>query len=139
MSLSAPATSDGTPSPASESAPGQATLLAYLDVVVLIVAAPIMLLIGVPAVGYLAGAGVWIALRAVGVAIDWVVPKLGDPRREVTLRLAFLMGRLFLLAIAVIVVRNGAGRDDGLTALVVIVFAFTAHLLLSFVTRPRSR
>jgi hypothetical protein len=114
-------------------------LLAYLDVVVLIVAAPIMLLIGVPAVGYLAGAGVWIALRAVGVAIDWVVPKLGDPRREVTLRLAFLMGRLFLLAIAVIVVRNGAGRDDGLTALVVIVFAFTAQLLLSFVTRPRSR
>lgn len=139
MSLSAPATSDGTPSPASESAPGHATLLAYLDVVVLIVAAPIMLLIGVPAVGYLAGAGVWIALRAVGVAIDRVVPSLGDPRREVTLRLAFLMGRLFLLAIAVIVVRNRAGRDDGLTALVVIVFAFTAQLLLSFVTRPRSR
>ena len=139
MSLSAPATSDGTPSPASGSAPGHATLLAYLDVVVLIVAAPIMLLIGVPAVGYLAGAGVWIALRAVGVAIDRVVPSLGDPRREVTLRLAFLMGRLFLLAIAVIVVRNGAGRDDGLTALVVIVFAFTAQLLLSFLTRPRSR
>jgi hypothetical protein len=128
VSLSAPATSDG-----------HVTLLAYLDVVLLVVAAPIMLLIGVPAVGYLVGAGVWIALRAVGVVIDRVVPSLHDPRGEITLRLAYLIGRLFLLAIAVIVVRNGAGRDDGLTALVVIVFAFTTQLVLSFLTRPRSR
>jgi hypothetical protein len=128
VSLSAPATSDG-----------HAALLAYLDVVMLVVAAPIMLLIGVPAAGYLVGAGVWIALRAVGVAIERVVPSLRDPRGEITLRLAFLLGRLFTLAIAVIVVRNSAGRDDGLTALVVIVFAFTTQLVLSFLTRPRSR
>jgi hypothetical protein len=126
MSLSAPATSDGHLTP-----------LAYLDVVLLVVAAPIMLLIGVPAVGYLVGAGAWIVLRALGVAIDRVVPALKDPRSEITLRLAYLLGRLFLLAIAVILVRNGSGRDDGLTALLVIVFAFTAQLLLSFLTRPR--
>jgi hypothetical protein len=127
VSLSAPATSDG-----------HATLLAYLDVVVLVVAAPIMLLIGVPAVGYLVGAGAWVVLRAVGVLIDRAVPSLKDPRGEVTLRLGYLLGRLFLLAIAVIVVRNSAGRDDGLTALLVIVFAFTMQLVLSFATRPRS-
>ena len=127
MSLSAPATSDG-----------HATLLAYLDVVVLVVAAPIMLLIGVPAVGYLVGAGAWIALRAVGVLIDRAVSSLRDPRGEVSLRLGYLLGRLFLLAIAVIVVRNSAGRDDGLTALLVIVSAFTMQLVLSFLTRPRS-
>jgi len=127
VSLSAPATSDG-----------HATLLAYLDVVVLVVAAPIMLLIGVPAVGYLVGAGAWIALRAVGVLIDRAVSSLRDPRGEVSLRLGYLLGRLFLLAIAVIVVRNSAGRDDGLTALLVIVFAFTMQLVLSFLTRPRS-
>ena len=113
-------------------------MLAYLDVVVLVVAAPIMLLIGVPAVGYLAGAGAWIALRAVGVAIDVSSP-LGDPRREVTLRLGVPARPPVHVAIAVILVRNGAGRDDGLTALLVVVFAFTTHLLLSFVTRPRGR
>jgi hypothetical protein len=128
VSLSAPATSDG-----------HAALLAYLDVVMLVVAAPIMLLIGVPAAGYLVGAGAWIALRAVGVAIERVIPSLRDPRGEVTLRLAYLLGRLFTLAIAVILVRNSAGRDDGLTALIVIVFAFTAQLVLSFLTRPSSR
>jgi hypothetical protein len=126
MSLSAPATSDGHLMP-----------LAYLDVVLLVVAAPIMLLIGVPAVGYLVGAAAWIVLRAVGIGIDRVVPSLEDPRGEITLRLAYLMGRLFLLAIAVIVVRNGAGRNDGLTALLVIVFAFTIQLVTMFLTRPR--
>ena len=115
------------------------TPLAYLDVLVLVVAAPIMLLIGVPAVGYLVGAGVWIALRAVGVLIDRAVASLSDPRGEVTLRLAYLLGRLFLLAIAVILVRNGAGRDDGLTTLLVVVFAFTMQLVITFLTRPRSR
>ncbi len=115
------------------------TVLSYLDVVVLVVAAPIMLLIGVPAVGYLVAMGTWIVLRAAGVGVDRVAAATADPRREITLRLAYLMARLFLLAIAVILVRNGSGRDDGLTALVVIVFAFTAQLILSFLTRPRSR
>jgi hypothetical protein len=133
VSLSAPASNSG------DGADGAVTALSYLDVVLLVVAAPVMLLIGVPAVGYLVGAGVWIALRAVGVLIDRAVPSLGDPRREVTLRLAYLLGRLFLLAIAVIVVRNGAGQDDGLTALLVIVFAFTTQLVLSFLNRPRMR
>jgi hypothetical protein len=127
VSLSAPATSDGN-----------ATLLTYLDVALLVIAAPIMLLIGAPAIGYLVGAGAWIAMRAVGVVIDRVVPSLRDPRTEVTLRLGYLLGRLFLLAIAVIVVRNGAGRNDGLTALLVIVFAFTTQLVTSFLIRPRS-
>jgi hypothetical protein len=49
------------------------------------------------------------------------------------------MGRLFVLALAVILVRRGAGRDDGLTALLVIVFAFTLQLVLTFLSRPRSR
>jgi hypothetical protein len=130
MSLSAPTHSDGA---------GAVSVLAYLDVVVLALATPIMLLIGVSAVGYLVAAGVWILLRAVGVGVDRAVVALQDPRREVTLRLAYLLGRLFLLAIAVILVRNGSGRDAGLTALLVIVFAFTLQLILSFLTRPRSR
>jgi hypothetical protein len=128
MSLSTPAADEGA-----------VTALSYLDVVVLVVAAPIMLLIGVPAVGYLVGAGAWIVLRAVGVAVDRAVAVTDDPRREAGLRLAYLLGRLFLLAIAVILVRKGAGRDDGLTALLVIVFAFTTQLVLTFFFRPRSR
>jgi hypothetical protein len=128
MSLSAPAANKDAVS-----------VLAYLDVVVLVVAAPIMLLIGVPAVGYLVAAGVWIALRLVGAGVERVAAASGEQSRELTIRMAYLLGRLFALALTVILVRRGYGKDDGLTALLVIVFAFTAQLILSIVTRPRSR
>jgi hypothetical protein len=125
-------------SPARASAEAPMTLLSYLDVVLLVLAAPIMLLIGVPASGYLVAAGVWIALRAIGVGVERVA-RAGDPRREVGLRLGFMLGRLFALALTVILVRKAGSRDDGLTALIVIAFAFTIQLATSAATRPRSR
>ncbi len=115
------------------------TLLRYIDVVVLLVAAPILLLIGVPASGYLAGAMAWIVLRGVGVAVDHYANAAQAANTQITLRLSYLMSRLFLLAITVILVRQGSGRDAGLTALLVIVFAFTAELITSTAARPRRR
>ena len=49
-----------------------------------------------------------------------------------------MFARLFLLALAVIVARQNS-QHDGLTALVVIVVAFTIALGASAATRPRSR
>jgi hypothetical protein len=114
-------------------------LLSYLDVVVIVLAAPIMLLIGVPAAGYLISAGAWTLLRVVGVAVDRVAAGCGDPRREIGIRLGYMLGRLFLLALTIVLVRRSGGQDDGLTALIVIVFAFTVYLGSSALTRPRSR
>jgi hypothetical protein len=111
----------------------------YLDVVLLLVAAPILLLIGVSAVGYLAGAGAWVLLRAIGLGLERFLAKDADARREISLRLGYLIARIFLLALAVILVRRGSGRDAALTALLVIVFAFTLQLIISFIERPRSR
>ena len=50
-----------------------------------------------------------------------------------------MLGRLFLLALAVILVRKGEGADDGLAALLVIAFAYTIGLAISFANRPRRR
>jgi hypothetical protein len=111
-------------------------LLRYFDVALVVLAAPIMLLIGVPATGYLVGAGAWVLLRAVGVGLERYTSQ-GDPRLMLSVRLAYLMVRLFLLALAVILVRRGQGQDEGLATLLVIVFAFTVQLAISFVTRPR--
>ena len=113
-------------------------VLRYFDVVLVVVAAPIMLLIGVPAVGYLVGAGVWIALRAVGVGADRLATSSRDAGRQITIRMSFMLGRLFLLALAVIVARQ-AGRDDGLTALVVVAAAFTFYLATLPAARRPSR
>jgi hypothetical protein len=42
----------------------------YIDVVLVVLGAPLLLLVGVPALGYAIGAASWIILRAVGVAVD---------------------------------------------------------------------
>ena len=108
--------------------------LAFFDVIVLVVAAPIMLLIGVPASGYLIGAGAWIALRAAGLGIDRVIDRAG-PQQQIGLRMAHMFLRLFVLAIAVIIARNADGRDAGITCLAVVVFAYTISLGVSALTR----
>ena len=118
---------------------GSVPLLHYLDLVLLVVAAPILLLIGVPAVGYGAGAGSWVVLRLAGAGLERYLRQTTDARREISLRLGYLMARIFLLALAVVLVRRGAGRDAALTSLLVIVFAFTVQLVISFIERPRSR
>jgi hypothetical protein len=114
-------------------------VLSYFDVILLVVAAPIMILIGVPASGYLIGAGAWIILRAIGVAVDRMATDSTAPNTAIGLRLGFMLGRLFALAIAVILVRKSDGQDAGLACLAVIVFAFTISLFTSALTRPRSR
>lgn len=113
-------------------------LLRYLDVALVALAAPIMLLIGVPAVGYLASAGAWIALRALGIVVERAAEG-AQFRNEISIRLGYLLGRLFVLALVVILVRRAEGRDAGLAALLVIVFAFTVQLACSALTRPRRR
>jgi hypothetical protein len=113
--------------------------VAYLDVVLIVLAAPIMLLIGVPAGGYLIAAAAWIVLRAIGVAVDRFATRTADARTQVSVRLGYMLGRLFALALTVILVRNGLGKNDGLTALVVVVFAFTVQLGTSALTRTRPR
>lgn len=113
-------------------------MLRYLDVVVILVAAPIMLLIGVSATGYLVGAGAWIVLRAVGVGVEHIAAATSDVNRAIGLRLGYMLGRLFALAIAVIAVRKSDGQGAGLACLVVVVFAFTVQLATSAIGRPRS-
>jgi len=112
-------------------------LLRYFDVVVIVVAAPIMIAIGVSAAGYAIGAGAWIVLRAVGEVLERNGALHADPRTEVSVRLGYMLGRLFLLAIAVILARTQSGRDAGLAALAVIVVAFTIQLAISAINRPR--
>ena len=111
--------------------------LRYLDVLLLVVAAPIMILIGVSAVGYAVGAGAWIALRALGVLVERLASEAREPGSQIGIRLGYMLGRLFVLALAVVLVRKGSGQDAGLTALVVIVFAFTVQLAVSAINRPR--
>jgi hypothetical protein len=129
MSLTASATSD-SPMP---------VILRYFDVALVAVAAPILLLIGVPARGYAIGAGAWLVLRAVGVAVDWAADATDQARTQISLRLGYMLGRLFALALAVVVARKTGSQDDGLAALGVVAVAFTVQLATSALSRVGSR
>ena len=111
--------------------------MSYLDVALVVLGAPILIAIGVSASGYAIGGGAWIVLRAAGEVLDRISVLHVDQRREIGTRLGYMLSRLFLLALAVILARSGSGRDAGLTALLVIVFAFTVQLAVSAVNRPR--
>jgi hypothetical protein len=119
------------------SEPAAPVLLRYFDVVLIVVAAPIMVAIGVSAIGYAIGACAWIALRAAGEVLERNEALHADPRTDISVRLGFMLSRLFLLAIAVILARSQEGRDAGLAALAVIAVAFTVQLAVSAITRPR--
>ncbi|MFZ0042922.1 MAG: hypothetical protein WAK93_16565 [Solirubrobacteraceae bacterium] len=112
------------------------TWLGYMDIVLIVLAAPIMLLIGVSPVGYGIAAGVWIALRLIGVGVERFAAATPDANRVIGVRMGYMLGRLFLLAITVILVRKSDGQDAGLAALAVIVFSFTIQLATSAVSRP---
>lgn len=113
------------------------TVLGYLDVVLVVLAAPIMLLIGVPVAGYCIAAGAWIGLRSMGVAVERYAVATPEANRQIGVRMGYMLGRLFTLAIVVILVRKADGQDAGLAALAVVVFAFTVQLFTSAFTRPR--
>jgi hypothetical protein len=114
--------------------------LRYIDVVLMAVAAPILLLIGVSAVGYGVAAGVWVGLRVIEIGVNRYAAALGDQKRElITKQLAFPLVRIFVLALTVILLRREAGQGAGLTALVLLVVLFTIRFAIAFAERPRAR
>jgi hypothetical protein len=112
------------------------SVLSYFDVVLIAVAAPIMILIGVPAAAYLIAAGAWVLLRLVGIAVERYAITTTDTNRQIGVRMGYMLGRLFSLALVVILVRKGSTQNAAVTALAVIVVAFTIHLVTSAFTRP---
>ena len=99
--------------------------LRYLDLVLVIVVAAPALALGAPALGYAVGAGAWIVQRLSAVALEKRIKDLADQRRRLGISLASAMGRVWFMAIAIMVVGVTVSRPDGLTAALVIFAAFS--------------
>lgn len=110
----------------------------YLDVVLLVLAAPFVVLMGLPVLGYVVGAGVWIVQRVIEAALDAAGDR-ADARRAVGLKFASMIARTWLVAAAILVVGLTAEREDGFTAAVVCLAAYTVHLGTALILRPLER
>jgi hypothetical protein len=112
--------------------------LRYLDVVLVVLAAPFAILLGAPALGYLVGAGVWIVSRVIEAALEATANR-GDVRRAIGLKVGSMIGRVWIIGAAVLAVGLAADREDGFTAALVCLVAYTVHLATAMILRPRER
>jgi hypothetical protein len=110
----------------------------YLDVVLVVLAAPFAILLGAPALGYLVGAGVWIVSRVIEAALEATASQ-GDVRRAIGLKVGSMIGRVWIIGAAVLAVGLAADREDGFTAALVCLVAYTIHLATALILRPLER
>jgi hypothetical protein len=110
-------------------------LLRYLDVCLVLATAPFVLVGGMPTLGYLIGAGAWLLTRGGTAFLHAQARRAAETRLRAGLLVAALLGRVWLIAAAVILARSAGGKDDGVMAAVLVLSAFTVYLAMSFVTR----
>jgi hypothetical protein len=109
--------------------------LRYLDVCLVLATAPFVLAGGLPLAGYLIGAAAWLLTRLAAALLQAQARRAGDMKVKAGLQLAGMMGRVWIVGLAVILARFAAGKDDGIMAAALVLAAFTVYFAMSFVTR----
>ena len=111
---------------------GRAPLaLRYADLGLLALALPVFVLADLPMLGYAVAAAAWIAQHAILAFADSraaAALRRGDRRLAMGVMGAAILGRLWLVTGAILLVGLLAERSDGLAAAVLSVILVTAHL-----------
>ena len=114
-------------------------VLRYLDVVVVVLAAPFVILTGLPVLGYVVGAGVWILQRFAGALIEARMRRESDIKTQVGLGLGSSLGRAWLVGLTILAVGLAGAREDGVMAAVLVLVAYTVYLVTSLAIRSFER
>lgn len=107
----------------------------YLDIALVILAAPFVVLLGVPPLGYAVAAVVWIASRVAEALLERRATR-AQLKSAIGLKFASMLGRTWLIGIAIIAVGLAGERQDGFVAAVVCLVAYTVHLATQLILRP---
>ena len=110
-------------------------LFRWLDVILVVLAAPFVVLMDLPVLGYAVGAAAWIANRVIGVLVERVATGQPDVRRAVGLNLGALIARSWLVGLTILAVGLAGEREDGLTAAILLLAAFTLYFVTSLLLR----
>jgi peptidoglycan biosynthesis protein MviN/MurJ (putative lipid II flippase) len=114
-------------------------IVRYLDVVGVVLAAPFVILLGAPVLGYAVGAAAWIVQRVAAITIERRAARAGDIKTAVGLNMASLIVRAWLIGLTILAVGLIADREDGLTAGITVLVAFTVYFATSLILRPLER
>jgi hypothetical protein len=110
-------------------------LFRWLDVILVVLAAPFVVLMDLPVLGYAVGAAAWILNRVIGVLVERVATRQQDVRRAVGLNLGALIARSWLVGLTILAVGLAGEREDGLTAAILLLAAFTLYFVTSLLLR----
>jgi hypothetical protein len=111
----------------------------YLDVVLLALATPFVILLGAPVLGFAVGAVAWILQRFAAIAIERRAARAADVKTALGLNMASLVLRAWLIGLTILAVGLIAEREDGLTAGITVLVAFTVYFATSLILRPLER
>lgn len=102
-------------------------LLRYLDIVVVIAAAPFVLLAGLPVLGYVVAAVAWVIQRVIAVNVDNYARGLDDVRRAVGFNVGTLLARVWIIGLAIVLVGTQGSHEDGVMAAATCLVALTIY------------
>jgi hypothetical protein len=107
----------------------------YLDVCLVLATGPFVLVGGLPLFGYLIGAGAWLLTRAGTAYVHARARHIKDPKLRAGLLVGAMMGRVWIVAFAVVLAKLAGGKADGIMAAVLVLAAFTVYFVMSLVMR----
>ena len=108
-----------------------ATALRYLDLVLLVAGLPVFIVAGLPMAAYVVVACVWLAQHAIELGVDRAVARAaarGDRRAALGWVGATTLARVWIVALAVLLVGVLSSKEAGLAAAVFAAILFTVHL-----------
>lgn len=116
--------------------PLRALVPGALDVPLVVIAAVVAIAAGAPVLGSVIGAGVWLLNRVVAVVDRRWADGLRTRRQQVTVTLFERFGRIWLLAIGIIVSGVVGGRKDGLTTALFVFGAYSVAFVIKLFSGP---
>ncbi len=111
----------------------------YLDIVLVLLAAPFVILLGAPVLGFAVAGAAWSLQRLAAVAIERRAARADDVKTALGLNMGSLVIRAWLIGLTILAVGLLAEREDGLTAGITVLAAFTVYFATSLILRPLER
>ena len=113
------------------------TFVRNLDLVLLAIALPFFLIVGLPVLGWLTAAVVWLLWRGIGEWSDRRAAAADNPRAMAGITAGSMIGRGWLLGLILLGVGLGTGDDEvGLSAALLALALFTIHFTFKLILRP---
>lgn len=109
--------------------------LALLDVVLVVITAPVAIALGAPALGVLVGACGWVVQRFAALAIERRAKRAANVRAALALNLGGAFTRAWLVGLAILAAGIGGSRPDGLAAAVTVAIALTVYFGMTLLMR----